>query len=406
MSFSKTVCVFFSFFVLQAKPLQSQELTEVKPFGENPGNLRMFVHVPVAAKGPAKMPLVVVLHGCTQNAGVIAAQTGWNKLAEEYGFLVLYPQQKFINNPEHCFCWYRRGDITKGKGEDASIMEMIDYVKEHYRIDSSQVFVTGLSAGAFMSVALMATYPETFKSGAIFAGGAYKSSTSIFTAYLLMPGWIHRSPVKWGMKVRKQNPGYIGPYPNMIIYQGNKDRIVNRKNGFELVKQWTNVQHTDTVADEKIPAFAKNPDIEKYIYRDVKGKDVVTYYKVKRLGHAYLINPGACLNEGGKRGPFSRDKNYHATWWTAVDFGLVPAMEISGKREVEKEEKNLVFSITPRHPGAGFTWSFPEGCTVLNGAGTSSVTVNWGAAGGNVNVEETDSSGCVFAHPTICVQLK
>ena len=50
-------------------------LPEVKDFGEDPGNLRMFVHVP-DAPGPSKRPLVVVLHGCTQKAARIAGTMG------------------------------------------------------------------------------------------------------------------------------------------------------------------------------------------------------------------------------------------------------------------------------------------------------------------------------------------
>jgi poly(3-hydroxybutyrate) depolymerase len=169
---------------------QAQSLTEINDFGMNPGNLRMFVHIPLATDKKQKKHLVLVLHGCTQTAGVIAAQTGWNKLADEYGFLVVYPQQKLINNAGRCFCWYRRGDITKGKGEDASIMEMLDYMKVNYNIDSGHVFITGLSAGAMMSVAMMATNPEAFNTGAIFAGGPYKSALNVFSGYLVGEGWV------------------------------------------------------------------------------------------------------------------------------------------------------------------------------------------------------------------------
>jgi poly(hydroxyalkanoate) depolymerase family esterase len=385
--------------------LSAQTLKEVSDFGENPGNLRMFYYQPAsAASSTSKSPLVVVLHGCTQSAGVIAAQTGWNKLADEYGFVVLYPQQKFINNPERCFCWYKRGDITKGKGEDESIMEMIDYMRAHFRTDSSKVFITGLSAGAIMSVVMMATYPETFNAGAIFAGGPYKATTSVFMAYPAMKGWIHKTPAKWGLKVKTQNRGYVGNYPRMIIYQGNKDRIVNRRNGFELVKQWTNLHQVDTVPLETTNHYAGIADIQRNTYGNIKKPEAVVYYKINRLGHAYLINPGSCINEGGKRGIFSKDKNYHATWWTALDFGLTNLSLIQGKTDVTGGETDLVYSI-PSTPGSTYTWSFPEGCTLTRGQQTTEITLNWGQKGGKLMVEEITAGGCHLLHPPLIVTV-
>ncbi|HEV7230750.1 MAG TPA: PHB depolymerase family esterase [Bacteroidia bacterium] len=381
----------------------AQNLTEVSDFGMNAGNLRMFMHIPPGTDKRQRKQLVLVLHGCTQSAGIISAQTGWNKLADEYGFLVVYPQQKLINNAGKCFCWYRRGDITKGKGEDASIMEMVDYMKRNYSIDSSHVFITGLSAGAMMSVAMMATNPEVFNAGAIFAGGPYKSALNVFSGYLVGAGWVHKTPAKWAYKIRKQNEGYTGPYPRMIIYQGRNDIVVNRRNGFELVKQWTYIHHVDTVPSDKINCFALNKDIEKDVFRDDRGIPRVTYYKINHLGHAYLINPGKCINEGGKRGLFSRDKNFHATWWTALDFGMIPEKSIQGKTKVEVQEEKLVYSVTPV-PDASYNWSFPADCIVVSGAGTHSVTLNWGKTNGNVNLQVTSPDGCKIQYPSIAVR--
>jgi hypothetical protein len=252
---------------------------------------------------------------------------------------------------------------------------------------------------------MMATHPETFSAGAIFAGGPYKTSTSVFTAWMAMPGWIHRSPAKWGLKARKQNPGYVGSYPRMIIYQGKNDLVVNRKNGFELVKQWTNLHHIGTEPTEKIKHYAGIRDIERESFRDENKREAVVYYKINKLNHAYLINPGSCIQEGGKRGIFSKDKNYHATWWTAVDFGLTGLQPIEGKLEVGGEEKEVVYAV-PAHENSTYSWTFPEGCTVLRGQGTARIAVNWGALPGNVNVEETEKGGCHLTYPTVYVAVR
>src|ERR1700758_1803401 len=84
-------------------------LREITHFGNNPGNLLFFLHSPKIKK--EKMPLVVALHGCNQDVAILAKQSGWNKLADENSFYVIYPQQRFLNNPSSCFNWFNEKDI-------------------------------------------------------------------------------------------------------------------------------------------------------------------------------------------------------------------------------------------------------------------------------------------------------
>ncbi|MCC6838098.1 MAG: hypothetical protein IT234_06135, partial [Bacteroidia bacterium] len=98
----------------------SQSLKRVKRFGKNKGHLKMFYYEPANIDKTKAQPMVVVLHGCLQCASSVAAQTGWNKLADEQGFYVLYPQQRFFNNPEKCFKWYKRKHTNKNRGENYS----------------------------------------------------------------------------------------------------------------------------------------------------------------------------------------------------------------------------------------------------------------------------------------------
>ncbi|HRD39234.1 MAG TPA: PHB depolymerase family esterase, partial [Bacteroidia bacterium] len=141
-------------------------------FGTNPGNLSLFYYIPKSARPNA--PLVLVLHGCSQGANAVAELTGWNKLADDYGFCVAYPQQHFPNNPSHCFNWFKKNEIERGNGECESIKQMVEYMQKKFSISKDSVFVTGLSAGAAMSVVMIATQPAIFKAAAIFAGGPYK----------------------------------------------------------------------------------------------------------------------------------------------------------------------------------------------------------------------------------------
>lgn len=402
--FRYSLCA-FAIFLHTTIYLSAQKIQPVKNFGANPGNLKMYLYSPPSSPDK-KMPLLVVLHGCLQSAGTLAKQAGWNKLADAYGFKVLYPQQKIWNNPMKCFCWYNRNDIEKGKGESFSIKQMIDEAVKSENIDSTKIFVTGLSAGAAMGVSLMADYPETFNAGAIFAGGAYKSATNIWNALMTMYGWRIKSPEKWGALVREQNPNYKGEYPRMIIYQGKMDAVVNKRNGSQLMKQWTNLHHLSTTPTETINRFAKAKAIEKNIYRDTANREAVIYYRIKRLGHALLVDPGKCFNQGGRLGLFSTDKNYFSSYWTLVDFGLIHLPEIEGKKEVRKNENNLTYTISSANENSKFIWSVPKDCKVTGTKDGNSITVSWGEKTGNVDVQEILEGKCKQTYPTLLVKVQ
>ena len=89
-------------------------------------------------------PLVVVLHGCTQNADEYAERTQWNRLAERFGFSVIYPEQQIVNNVFSCFNWFFPADASRNNGESFSIKQMIDRMKTDHSVDSERVYVTGL----------------------------------------------------------------------------------------------------------------------------------------------------------------------------------------------------------------------------------------------------------------------
>ena len=389
------ICTYFSF---------SQELKRVKHFGRNKGHLKMYVHTPPNLDKTKPAPMVVVLHGCLQCAGSVASQSGWNKLADENGFYVMYPQQRVINNPEKCFKWYRRRHINKNRGENASILKMVENMKSNYAIDASKVYITGLSAGAAMSVVMMVDYPDVFNAGAIFAGAPYKVGTNIVTAGMAFMGWIVKSPERWGKAVRKQNPDYAGTYPRMIIYQGNNDWIVNKRNGVELMKQWTNLHHISTEPSEIIPQYVNNVDIQRNVYRTPEKKDAVIFYKVNRLSHALLVDPGTYKYQGGRRGFFSKDKNYFSTLFTAYDFGLIPTPVIVGKTTVTAQEENITY-IVPLSDKSTYEWSFPSDCKVAKDDKTNSITINWGSSSGCINVTETDASFCKKQYQTLFVNV-
>jgi len=382
-----------------------QILTEVEYFGTNPGNLTMYTYAPASISKGTKKPLVVVLHGCSQSAQLVSEQTGWNILADQYGFRVMYPQQKAANNPSMCFDWYRAADIDRDKGECASIKQMIDTFEKNYAVDSSGIYVTGLSAGAAMAVVMMSVYPAMFNTGAIFAGGAYKSALNVMTTTSAMMGWVNRTPKEWGDYVRNANPAFKGSFPKIIIYQGRRDLVVNHKNAHEMIEQWTNVHGIDTLATDTVNDFANNVNIKKYVYKNASGENAVTYYEVKNIGHALMINPGNCRDEGGKMVPFSVDEDFFSTYWTGIDFGLIPEPKISGKSEVQLSEKDVEYSV-PFYKGSVYSWSYPDDAFPVGAENQHVLKLNFGKRSGSISVVEHDSAGCYIRYPGLKVGLK
>src|ERR1700757_4552192 len=178
----------------------------VSSFGTNPGNLNMYSYVPTGITG--KAPLVVVMHGCTQNATTVATQSGWNTLADRHKFFVVYPEQNSANNSSNCFNWFVQGDENRNQGEAYSIKQMVDYMKTHYMIDTTQIFATGLSAGACMTNVMLACYPDIFKAGAVMAAAPYKAATNSTQAAEIVYGTDTNTPTAWGDSVRNEVPSF------------------------------------------------------------------------------------------------------------------------------------------------------------------------------------------------------
>lgn len=383
---------------------QSDTLVEVPAFGANLGNLSLFYYAPKNL--PAHAPLVVVLHGCSETANSVNRLTGWSLLAERYGFYLLFPQQHITNNTSHCFNWFKMNEIERGKGESESIREMIAYMKAHFSIDSARVFITGLSAGAAMSVVMIAAYPELFKSAAIFAGGPYKPGENSFSAVGSMLSMPDKTPEEWRRVVWEQNPAFKGTYPKVLVFHGRNDPVVNIKSAREIVKQWTAVHQADTVPDRVEYPYAGNYDIKRRSYFDKDSSEAVVYYEFNNLGHALPVDPGYCRNQGGKKGIFGTDKNFYSIFYTACEFGLVPDWKIAGGREVSPGEQMIPYYTVAGDSTSTYIWTLPEGCSIAGQDDKPAIFVNWGNKPGLVSVEEVDAKGCRYYHPALMVKIR
>ena len=161
----------------------------------------MLVRVPEGQ--PAGVPLVVVLHGCTQSAAAFDRACGWSDLATRLGFALLLPEQRRANNSKRCFNWFAAGDTRRDAGEALSIRRMVDQMLTGHVLDPRRVYIAGLSAGGAMVAAMLATYPEVFAGGAIIGGVPYGAATSARQACPAMAGWLNNRPIGgWGNAVR------------------------------------------------------------------------------------------------------------------------------------------------------------------------------------------------------------
>jgi feruloyl esterase len=181
-------------------PGRAEHLREIKDFGSNPGNLRLFDYTPRnLSRAPA---LVVALHGCTQTAAVYDHGSGWSTMADRYGFAVLFPEQQRANNPNNCFNWFLPSDARRGHGEALSIRQMIERIIKDHGVDRRRVSVVGLSAGGAMTSAMLATYPDLFAGGAIIAGLPYGCAANVQEAFETMAQGRERSAREWGDMIR------------------------------------------------------------------------------------------------------------------------------------------------------------------------------------------------------------
>jgi poly(hydroxyalkanoate) depolymerase family esterase len=300
-------------------------LKEIEDFGPNPGNLKMYVHMPqgsVDTGQVSEMPLLVAHHGCMQTASSLADRTGWNELADEHGLIVLYPQQKWINNATKCFNWFRSKDQSDTRGETASILNMLDHAIEQYPVDTSRIYAYGLSAGASMAVSVMANAPRTFSAGAVFAGGPYKAATNLFEALPVMKDPPDKSPEEWG-ELLPSLELHEGTYPRLLVFHGSSDEKVDVENGEFLVEQWAIAQRVSPEADTVVRPYKGHSFIERRIHKDKKGREAVVFYLLHGKGHALPVDPGIGEEQGGTTSKYVKDMDFYSSYEVAARFGLL-----------------------------------------------------------------------------------
>jgi poly(hydroxyalkanoate) depolymerase family esterase len=298
-------------------PSPTDRLTDLPAFGRNPGNLRARIYVPASVT--PRPALVVVLHGCTQTAAGYDVGAGWSRLADEQGFVLLFPEQKSANNPNRCFNWFAPEDVSRDHGEAQSIREMIAATMAAHDADPGRIFINGLSAGGAMTAVMLATYPELFAGGAIIGGLPYGIASGVVQALDRMRGHGMPGDAALGALVRDAS-GHSGAWPTLSVWHGDADATVQDANAEAILAQWCALHGVAAgVANQE----RVGSDTHR-IWRDASGRAVVEDHRIAGMGHGTPIatrGAEAC----GTAGAFMLDVGISSTRRIAAFWGVAPA---------------------------------------------------------------------------------
>ena len=301
--------------------MNSRQLIELRNFGSNPGSLKCWLYLPTILAPTT--PLVVVLHGCTQNAATYDHGSGWSKLAEEKGFAVLFPEQQRVNNVNLCFNWFEPGDIRRDAGEALSIREMIGHIVEAHGIDDGRIFITGLSAGGAMANVMLATYPELFAGGAIIGGLPYGTASGVGQAFERMQGQNSPSVSQMQSALTTVASSW-GPHPSVSVWHGTHDQTVKPVNAEQIVHQWAGVHRISDTPDliESINGHGRK------VWLDGNGNEVIEVNIIRGMAHG-VPQSFAAKAPLGKPGPFMLETGISSTARIARFWGLADDADVS-----------------------------------------------------------------------------
>lgn len=235
------------------------------------------------------MPLVVVLHGCLQDAADIARGTGFNDRANASGFLVLYPEQPEMISPTRCWRWFSREHQTRGGGEPALIAGLTRQVARQYRVDTARVYIAGFGAGGAMALNAAAGYPDVFAAAAVHSTVPYGSAANPMQAFTVMRGAQPDDSLAPERVLAARGVAARHPPPPLLIIHGARDETTIARNADQLARQWKlameraldrplSFLHTDTASNART--------IRRATLRDGQ-RVMIDQWNVHDLGHAW-----------------------------------------------------------------------------------------------------------------------
>lgn len=250
---------------------------EERSFANQAGRRSYKLYVPRTLAGEA-VPLVVMLHGCTQSPDDFAAGTRMNELAEEHGFIVAYPAQSHDANASGCWNWFNAGDQKRDRGEPSLIAGITRQIMDEFPVDPDRVFAAGLSAGGATAAIMGATYPDLFRAIGVHSGLACGAARDMPSAFAAMR--------QGGSPAAHRSDGGVVP---TIVFHGDGDRTVHPVNGTQVVAQAAaqaqgEMKFRTTVTSGQSPGGVA---YTREVHSDAAGNGVLENWVLHGAGHAW-----------------------------------------------------------------------------------------------------------------------
>ena len=245
------------------------------------------------------LPLVVMLHGCTQDPDDFAAGTGMNERAREQGFFVLYPAQSQDANPSRCWNWFKHKHQQRGSGEAALLAAMTETVMKKHGIDPRRVYIAGLSAGGAMAAIVAAAYPEIFAAVGVHSGLARGAASNLPEALAVMKSGVAGTALHASAN-RVGAPRAAAVQPQMtiptIVFHGDQDRTVQPRNGEQVIAAALATAAAGAGASQTSPAGSLRVEqgvsihgrrYTRSTHHDDRGNPLAEHWLVHGAGHAW-----------------------------------------------------------------------------------------------------------------------
>lgn len=265
-------------------------------FSNAAGTRAYKLYIPSAYAGQP-LPLVIMLHGCTQSSADFATGTRMNVLAERDTFFVAYPEQAQSANSSKCWNWFQPANQHRGKGEPSLIAGITREIMSGYYIDAKRVYVAGMSAGGAMATIMAATYPDLYAAVGVHSGLAYGAAHDFRSGFEAMK------------KGASQHMRQLAKAIPLITFHGDRDTTVATINADHMLDQWL-----QGVEDGGKPAggaaverghVAGGHAYTRFTYPDARGRAIVEKWIVHHAGHAW--------SGGSSRGSFTEPKGPDAS---------------------------------------------------------------------------------------------
>lgn len=262
-----------------AQPAPAGSFTRVAlQHGHELRHYKLFVPPATATTAGTPLPLVVMLHGCTQNPDDFARGTDMNRLGGQHGFLVLYPEQTAAHNAHQCWNWFRPEDQQRGGGEPALLAAMVHDAAQHHAVDPAHVYVAGLSAGGAMAAVLGQQYPDLFAAVGVHSGVVAGGAHDVMSAF---------SAMKNGAKERRTAAAPLQAVPT-IVFHGDTDSTVHPRNGEQVLQ--AAVHHpsdtpVQTTTEQGVAQTGRK--FTRQVHRSPDGAVSAEHWTVHGSGHAW-----------------------------------------------------------------------------------------------------------------------